>query len=325
MKTKSKKVKRKAKDIREITLNCDRCGKQHKAKIDYSELSEDQIKGKKPIFENFICPNLALMHRVTSFVLDTRANSLKQNLPPEAQEATVRYFKAEWGELDFDSKLDRFKKLDLAFLGIPEEYYKLLMSVVSAYCCGYFYPAMTGAGSLGERILNRLIIKTREHFKSSKHYKKVWNKQSFDQWDFPVSVLKEWDIISEEVASSFLELKTYRNDSIHYNDGYDFESNSHKAIKALSNIINGQFNYINRKDLFWVFNIPGEIWLRSKVKSDPFVVEFVLPHCAQLTPYCEPTANPPIRGDLVVLDPFSDEEFIKLRISRKKNRLRDAH
>ena len=253
MKAKSNKPKRKAKDIRDFKLNCDRCRKQHIVKIDYSELSEEQIKGKKPILDNFVCPNLALMNRITSFVLDTRVNSLKQDLPSEVQENMVRHFKAEWGELDFNSKLDRFKKLDLAFLGIPEEYYELLMSVVSSYCCGYFYPAMTGAGSLGERILNRLIIKTRGHFKSSKHYKKIWNKQSFDQWDFPVSVLKEWSIISDEVANSFLELKTYRNDSIHYNDGYNFESNSHNAIKALADIINNQFNYINRKDLFWVF------------------------------------------------------------------------
>jgi len=318
MKNISNMGQNKIKDIREITLNCDRCGKRHKVKIDYSQLSEDQIKGEKPVLENFICPNLALMHRVTSFVLDTRASILKHNLPTEAQEAIVRRFKAEWGELDFDSKIDRFKKLDLALLGIPEEYYELLMSIVSAYCCSYFYPAITGAGSLGERILNRLIIKTRGYFKSSRHYKKVWNKQSFDHWDLPINVLKEWNIISDEVAGSFLELKTYRNDSIHYNDGYDFELNSHKAIKALAEIINGQFNYIHRKDLFWVFNIPGEIWLRSKVKSNPFVVEFVLPHCAQLTPYCDPTANPPIRGDLIVLDPFSDEEFIRLRNSRTK-------
>ena len=318
MKAKSKKYNRRVKDIREVTLNCDRCGKQHKVKIDYSGLSLDQIKGKKPITENFICPNLALMHRITSFVLDTRVNVLKQDLPHEEHERTARHFKAEWGELGFDSKLERFKKLDLAFIGIPEEYYELLMSVVSAYCCGYFYPAMTGAGSLGERILNRLIIKTRDHFTSSKHYKKIWNKQSFDQWDFPVGVLKEWNIISDGIANSFLELKTFRNDSIHYNDGYDFESNSHQAIKALADIINGQFNYINRKDLFWIFDMPGEIWLRSKVKSDPFVIEFVLPHCVQLTPYCEPTANPPVRGDLIVLDPFSDEEFIKLRNSRTK-------
>jgi hypothetical protein len=318
MKAKSKKGKRKTKDIREVAVNCDRCGKQHKVKVDFSELSKDQLNGRKPVLDNFTCPNLALMYRVTSFVLDTRVNSLKHDLPPEQLEREVQHYKAEWGEFDFNSKLERFKKLDLAFIGIPEEYYDLLMSVVSSYCCGYFYPAMTGAGSLGERILNRLIIKTREHFKSSRHYKKVWNKQSFEQWDFPVNVLTEWSIISDEVAKSFLELKTYRNDSIHYNDGYNFEKNSFSAIKAVANIVNGQFNYINRKDLFCVFNIPGEIWLKSAVKSDPFVIEFVLPHCAQLTPYCEPTANPPIRGDLIVLDPFSDEEFIKLRNGRIK-------
>lgn len=318
MKSKFKKGNHKKKDVREFTIECERCGHSHTEKLDFGELSEDQKNGKKPVFENFICPNLALMHRVTSFAFDARVNSLKQNSSAKTQEPVIRSLRADWGEADFDSKLDRFKKLDLAFIGMPDEYYELLMSVVSTYCCGYFYPAMTSAGSLGERILNRLLIKTRKHFKLSKHYKKVWNKNSFEQWDFPIKVLTEWSIISEEVANFFNELKDYRNDSVHYNDDYDFDSNSHNAVKALANIINCQFNYASRKDVCWVFDIPGEIWLKSKMKSDPFVIEFILPHCVQLTPHCEPTAKPPKKGELIVLDPYSDEEFIKLRNNRTK-------
>lgn len=308
----------KKKDIREHTLNCERCGKQHKIDINFSNLSKGQLEGREPVLNNFICPNIALMYRVMNFALDTRGSIFKQKNLKKEQQKISDYFKAEWGELDFDAKLERFKKLDLSFIGIPEEYYNLLTLVVSSYCCGYYYPAMTSVGALGERILNRLIIKTREYFKSSKHYKKVWNKQSFEQWDFPITVLKEWEIISDNVAGMFLKLKKYRNDSIHYNDGYNFELNSHDAIKTLAEIIDCQFNYIKRKDLFWVFNVPGEIWVRSEVTDDPFVKEFVLPHCLQLTPFCEPTAKPPIKGKNVPLKPLSDEEFIKIRNSIEK-------
>lgn len=298
-------------------MNCDRCGRQHQIKIDFSKLSKNQIEGREPLL-NFICPDMALMYRVMAFALDTTVNIFKQEGLIAQKSEIEKSLRAEWGELDFASKLKRFVQLDLSFLGIPEEYYNLLRPVVASYCCGYFYPAITSAGALGERILNRLIIKLRGHFKSSKHYKKIWNKDSFDQWDLPISILNDWGIISAAVKSAFQRLQKYRNESIHYNEGYDFESNSHDAVKALADIINGQFNYMNRKDLFWIFDMPGEIWVRSTVVNDPFIKEFVLPHCLQLTPFDEPTANPPIRGTNVPLKPLSDEDFIKARNSRNK-------
>jgi hypothetical protein len=301
----------------ELKLDCNRCLKQHSVEIDFETLTKEQKEGEEPVLYNFICPDMALMYRVLNFAVDLRVNSLRDDLPKEVQEVIISDLKTMWGEFDFDSKLNRFIKLNLALAGIPDEYYDLLFSVVSSYCCGYFYPAMTGSGSLGERILNRLLLKIRSYFKSSEHYKKVYRKDSFHNWDYPILVLKDWGIISDEVSVAFQTLKQYRNDSIHYQDGYDFESNSHDAIKALATIIDKQFNYITRKDLFWVFDIPGEIWLKSAFVNNPFVAEFVLPHCIQLTPFDEPTANPPFWATDVPLKPLSDEEFIKLRNARK--------
>lgn len=299
------------------TLHCDRCGQYHEVEIDLSKLTKDQLKGREPALD-FMCPDVVLMYRALSFNLDTRVTIFKSTTLKEEQNRLSDQLKDEWGAFDFENKLRRYIDLDLAFLGIPEEYYDLLWPVISAYCCGLFYPAMTSAGSLGERILNRLILKTRTHFKSSKHYKKIWNKDSFEQWDSILKILKDWQIISDTVEDLFLELKNYRNDSIHYNDGYDFDTNSHKAVKALAKIIDLQFNYTQRKDLFWVFDVPGEIWLRSKMVNDPFVKEFIIPHCALLSPFCEPLANPPIKGTNTPLKPLSDEEFIEIRKSRGK-------
>lgn len=108
-------------------------------------------------------------------------------------------------------------------------------------------------------------------------------------------------------------MKTFRNDSIHYNIGYDFKANAHNAVVALAEIIDGQFNYEKRKDLFWVFHVLGEIFLKSEKIDDPFVKEIVLPHCALITPYSEPTADPPVRGKNTPLKPLSDEEFMNFR------------
>lgn len=302
------KQKPQANDIVEKTLNCEKCGQEHKIKIDVSKLTNGQKAGLEPVLNNFVCPNLAVMYRVRSFAIDTRVSIFKEKALINEHKNLETSLKLDWGENNFNDKVARFKKLDLAILGVPDEYYDLMKPIISSYCCGYYYPAMTSAGALGERILNRLLINTRDYFKSSKHYKKIWKKQSFEQWEIPIKILLEWKIITSEVADLFSKLKKYRNDATHYNDNYNFETNSHEAIKILASVIDLQFNYMNRKDLLWVFNVPGEILVRSEFTEDPFVKEFILPHC---------NLEVPTEHEKVLLKPFTDEEFIEIRNSKK--------
>ncbi len=294
-------------------LDCDRCMQIHEIDIDFDALTPEQRRGQVPVLDNFVCPNMALMYRVTSFALDTRVQGLKShsNEPWALQmrESLIQ----EWGAKEGNEKIKRFIELDIYLLGLPDEYYELLVQIVSAYCCGQYYPAMTAAGVLGERILNRLILKIRKHFSGSPLYKKVWSKKSFDNWDVPIEVLREWDVITDDVAQRFEELKILRNDSVHYNEGYDFAANSRNAVNLIGDIVTALFNYTNRKDLFWVFDVPGEIWLKTSAQENPFVKEFVLNHCVLATAYDEPFANPPTKGKSVPLKPIADEEFLKRR------------
>lgn len=304
-------------DVRHLTLDCKACGQRHQIDIDFDLLSPEQLQGISPILDNFVCENVARMYRVFGFALDTRVAIFSQVGLEYAKKQLAAGLRDQWGHRNFEEKLARFTKLNLSFVGVPDEYYGLLSEIVDVYCCGHFYPAMTAAGALGERILNRLLIKTRDHFKNTKHYKDVYRKQSFDNWDKPIFILKEWGIISSEVAEAFEKLKVYRNDSIHYNEGYAFEENTHHAITELTKIIDLQFNYINRTDLFWVFDVPGEIWLKSAQQANPFVKEFVLPHCAWLSAYCEPSPTGLSAGVMAPLAPLSDDEFLNARRNKK--------
>lgn len=301
-------------------FSCDRCGTSHGIEFDPDQLTKGQRSGCEPVFDNFICPDMALMYRVLGYALDTRVTVFKSTPQNEQTKQLKATFRQAWGEADFDAKFQRYLDLNLVLFGVPDEYYKLLSPVVSAYCCAYFYPAMTSAGALGERILNRLVIKTRDYFKHSPRYKKVYNKTSFADWDLPIELLAEWKIISDEVAKAFSGLKKYRNDSIHYNEGYDFEANSHDALRLLGEIVNRQFNYTSRTDLLWVFNVPGEIWVRTSALDDPFAKEFVIPHSLPFTAYCEPTASPAQKGRNAPTKPLTDEEFISLRIAWRNQR-----
>lgn len=290
-----------------ITISCSVCQQKHDLDLDTNNLTEKQKGGLEPISINFICPNLATMYKVKNFVVETCSNSINDFIKQDLSR--------HYGIENFNEKLKRFVNLNLYFIGIPEEYYDLLKHIVDAYCCGYFYPSIAGAGALGERILNRLIIKTKKYYTSSPHYKKIHNKKSFENWDMMVSILLDWNIINEEVAELFRELKRHRNDVIHYNEGYNFEENSLIAIKLLVEIINKQFSYIERKDLCWVFDVPGEILVKSKVINDPFVIEFLLPHCIKITPYSNKVHE--IKQNKIILGNISDEKFIELRNAKE--------
>jgi hypothetical protein len=304
-------------DLRSQTFDCNTCGQTHRIDIDFDLLTPEQLSGAAPVLTNFICENVARMYRVFGFALDTRVTLFSQDGLEAQSKSLAESLRDQWGSQNFEDKLSRFKKLNLSFIGIPEDYYAFLREIVDSYCCGHFYPAMTSAGALGERILNRLLIKTRDHFKASKHYRDIYRKQSFDNWDKPILILRDWGVISAEVAESFEKLKIHRNDSIHYNEGYAFEENAHSAIMELAQIVDRQFNYTKRTDLFWVFDVPGEIWLRSAQMNTPFVKEFVLPHCAKLTAYCETSSAGIAAGVMAPLAPLSDEEFINARKAKK--------
>lgn len=70
-----------------------------------------------------------------------------------------------------------------------------------AFVTGAYYPALVAACALGERILNHLVLDMRDSFKSSDHYKKVYRKDSLDDWPFAVVVLTDWKVLVDSVGA----------------------------------------------------------------------------------------------------------------------------
>ena len=50
------------------------------------------------------------------------------------------------------------------------------------------------------------MILLRGYHKNTKEYKKVYNKDSFDNWDVAITTLETWDELLPEAASKFREL-----------------------------------------------------------------------------------------------------------------------
>jgi len=231
----------------------------------------------------------------------------------------IDWLRSRYGELDFDSKLERYLELDSPNITVVTEYYWVLNEAADAYACAYFYPALTSACCLGERILNILILRLREYYRATQSYKKVWKKDSFQNWDEAIDALAEWGVLDNALAELYKELWTIRKDAIHLKAISDFQPQALQAILHILKITGNLFGLNERNDIF--FWVPGEPYIRKEKEKEPIVQEFFIPNCT-LVGYKYSVRNGPRPGQFIYDDPYeyqdreiTDDEFKKLRQS----------
>ena len=214
-----------------------------------------------------------------NFYVETRRSFFETANQFDEQNDMFLHLKSELGEHDFDAKFTRWREIDYPSLGLLDEYPEKLTQIINTFSMGYPYPTVTSACCLAERILNRLILRCRHHFATHAAYKKIHRKNSFDDWGRMLDIIEAWTLVSPKAINLFRELMPIRHATIHYNAGYDFDAIASHAVNTLIAAVTEVFGVTNRKDIFMVFDVPGEVWVRSGAASLPFVKEFVLPHC----------------------------------------------
>jgi hypothetical protein len=154
-----------------------------------------------------------------------------------------------------------------------------------SFVAGAYYPALVAACALGERILNHLVLDLRDSFKSSEHYRKVYRKDSFDNWPFAVSVLTDWKVLVDGVGTDFLALGELRNRSIHFNpETYQsLRENALAALQRLNAILGKQFGYFGRQPWF-IESTPGAQFVKRDYEIDPFVRTYLIPRSGFIGP-----------------------------------------
>jgi hypothetical protein len=182
---------------------------------------------------------------------------------------------------------------------------------------GAYYPALTASCALGERILNYLILMLREEFKNSPEYKRVYNRDSFDNWDIAINTLDAWNILLPEVVTEFRTLRDRRNDAIHFRPELDNNDRllALAAIRSLNFIMENQFCAFGSQPWF-VTGVPGEIYIKKEWEKQPFIRKMYLPNCASVGPKHKVESVMPwaIRDDATYEDrEITDEEFCSLR------------
>lgn len=191
--------------------------------------------------------------------------------------------KSEFGEKNITTKIERLKEIGVKPFSIVSYHNKFLQEIRNSYIMGYNYTALVASCTLIERILNHLILDLREYYKSEPNYLKISRKGSFSKWEETAQILKDWNVISQDLADLFSRAEGLRNESIHFNLITSTETKT-KALQAISDlqwIIQEQFSASNQQ---YYFMHPGEIYIKKEFENTPFVKEYILPCCSLVFP-----------------------------------------
>jgi len=237
----------------------------------------------------------------------------------ENRDKIVRRLVAEFGELESERKIQNFIDLGSKPFSIIAFHNRFFAQARTAYVMGAYYPSLTAACALGERILNHLILILREDFKATPEYKRVYRKDSFDDWTLAIDTLVAWDVLLPKVAGKFRELMQKRHEALHFRPETDRNDQqlTLNAIKCLQEIIGQQFSGFGPQPWF-ITGIPGEIYLKKEWEAKPFIAKVYLPNGVLVGPHHRIESLIPTIKIVDLKDyqsaGISDEEFVRLRL-----------
>lgn len=245
----------------------------------------------------------------------------KKTAPGKSQTNRTRLNISIWRSR-FKRKEKNFIDLEAKPFSIVAFHNKFFEQARTSFIMGAYYSALVAACALGERILNHLILILRDYYKDTPEYKKVYRKDSFDDWGLAIKTLSSWRVLLPGAQKNYFELRDMRHQAIHFRPETDHNDRelALSAIKCLQRIVGEQFSGIGTQPWF-ITGIPGEIYIKRDWEDNPFIMKIYIPSCAKVGPNnVIESLHPPIP----VNDQFeyeeketSDDEFVRLRNKAK--------
>ena len=235
-------------------------------------------------------------YRVLDMDFDTRATVLfvevKDDWEPSVREqwlqnqAAIRAELATvYGPRGFAGKLDNLRAIGGAPFSLVAFHNAFFAQARTAFVTGCYYPALTSVCALGERVLNHLVLALREEYRETPEYKRIYRKDSFDNWDVAIDVLSTWGALLPAAADQFRTLKGIRHRTLHFNPATerDVRSDALAAVLLFQEIITAQFAAFGSHP-WYIPNAIGFSLVRKAWEGVPFVKHVVLPNCALVGP-----------------------------------------
>ncbi|MFQ5883011.1 MAG: hypothetical protein ACE5I9_11180 [Candidatus Methylomirabilales bacterium] len=258
----------------------------------------------------------ARVHSLTLEIQDHWEEKVKE-LHRRNREQTELELVWEFGEASAEQKGQNFIDLGPKPLSILAFHNRFFQQIRVSFVMGAYYPTLTASCALGERILNHLILTLRDEFKATPEYRRVYHKDSFDNWDTAIDTLEAWKLLLPQVVVEFRELRDRRNEAIHFRPEVDKSDRTLAlgAIGSLGSILGNQFGAFGPQPWF-ITGIPGETYIKKSWENNPFIRKIYLPNCLAVGPKHKVESVVP----WVVKDDYqyeerevTDEEFCILR------------
>lgn len=191
---------------------------------------------------------------------------------------------------------------------------------------GHYYPALTAACALAERVLNHLILDLRADFSASREFKKISRQSSIMSWQRAINALVAWDILLPITAKALRRLETLRNRSLHFNASTygNLREDALAALKCLGTAIGDQFSAFGLQP-WYITGTPGACFVKAEYEAHPFVRAYLLNVCPLVGIH---HAHSPEGGKWRLFDyedygenKITDEEFCELYNNRDPTKL----
>lgn len=272
-------------------------------------------------------------YRIFGWDFDSRAITLKEEICDDWDEKikeqrlqnkrqTEKSLMQEFGPRHAEVKIQNFVDLDRKPFSIIAFHNQFFSQIRTAFIMGAYYPALTGACALGERILNHLVLSLRDDFRNALGYKDIYRKSSFDDWSLAISTLESWDVLLPRAVEDFRLLMDKRHKALHFRPEIDQNPRqlALEAINCLQRIVGEQFSGFGSQPWF-ITGIPGESYIKKEWETRPFIEKVYLPN-GVLVGYQNRIES--LLPQIVINDNFSyedriisDDEFVVQRLQSR--------
>jgi hypothetical protein len=243
-------------------------------------------------------------------------------------EQIIERLSLQYGQWDIEQKVDNLRDIGGKACSIVAYHNRFYHQAREAFIFGAYYPALTAACALGERILNHLILDLRDEYQNTPEHEDFATGPSFPNWRAMIRTLESWGVLFLDAADQFRALHEIRNRAIHFNlalANQDREM-AMAALKHVDKIIAIQFGSFGPNP--WFIDVPGVAFIRKEWEDHPFVKLFYLPKSGKFGPNHRVVEIDTAGGKWVIEDDaeyedreITDEEFVRLYEAATKRHL----
>lgn len=121
----------------------------------------------------------------------------------ENRERMIEGLTRQYGEAGIEAKLENLRTIGGQAFSIVAYHNRFYRQAREAFIVGAYYPALTAACALGERILNHLILGLRDDYKGQPGHDEVATDKSFTNWKMMIRALEGWGVLLADTARHF--------------------------------------------------------------------------------------------------------------------------